>query len=117
MKAISNSHYQEHHHNAVPINRHEALFNIGRKKAAEVSRRQFPLVLAWATTIHKVQGLILDQIVVDMKGKAFITMLLLVELSLCRVSSSRISTHTASKSSIRNGKTGITECPTSSAYS
>lgn len=36
-----------------------------------MSRRQFPLVLAWATTIHKVQGLTLDQIVVDMKGQAF----------------------------------------------
>ncbi len=29
------------------------------------------MVLAWATTIHKVQGLTLDQIVVDMKGQAF----------------------------------------------
>lgn len=35
-----------------------------------MSRRQFPLVLAWATTIHKVQGLTLYQIV-DMKGKVF----------------------------------------------
>ena len=47
------------------------MFNIGRNKAAEVTRRQFPLVLAWATTIHKVQGLTTDQIVVDMKGQAF----------------------------------------------
>ena len=70
--AISHSHYRSQHPCAVPISRHEAVFNIGRNKAAEVSRRQFPLVLAWAT-IHKVQGLTLDQIVVDMKGQAFNT--------------------------------------------
>ena len=73
LKAISHSHYQEQHPNAVPISRHEVVFNIGRNKSAEVSRRQFPLVLAWATTIHKVQSLTLDQIVVDMEGKVFNT--------------------------------------------
>lgn len=43
------------------------MFNIRRNTAAEVSWRQFPL----ATTIHKVQGLNLDQIIVDMKGRGF----------------------------------------------
>lgn len=40
------------------------------KKGAEVTRYQFPLTLAFATTIHKVQGLTLDSIVVDMEGSS-----------------------------------------------
>ena len=32
---------------------------------------QFPLTLAWTTTIHTVQGLTLDERVVDMKGGRF----------------------------------------------
>ena len=70
-KAIAQSQYRSQHPEAVPIIRHEAVFCIGKNKAAEVSRRQFPLVLAWATTIHNIQGLTMDQIVVDMVGKVF----------------------------------------------
>ena len=36
------------------------------KQSLQATRKQFPLTLAWAVTIHKCQGLTLPQIVVDM---------------------------------------------------
>ena len=53
---------------AVPIFQSEATFHLGRKnsKSFQATRRQFPLTLAWAVTIHKCQSLTLSKVTVDM---------------------------------------------------
>ena len=43
------------------------MFPVNRaKQSLQATRKQFPLTLAWAVTIHKCQGLTLPEIVVDM---------------------------------------------------
>ena len=69
VSACQRSRFKHYCPDSVPISRIQASFPIGGKRTCEGTRIQFPLVLSWAVTIHKVQGLTLGNIVVDMDKK------------------------------------------------
>ena len=56
---------------AVPIFRDEVRVSISSRGGNYVSRLQFPLRLAWACTIHKIQGMTLQCAVVSFQGRFF----------------------------------------------
>ena len=66
-EAKSKSLYKHINSKALPICKTQAFFPVNGKTSFQASQiQQFPLVLAWAITIHKCQGLTLPEIAVDM---------------------------------------------------
>ena len=81
--AIEHSMFRNIDKYAVPIKKVQATFPVnGKTSSCQGSRIQFPLYLSWAVSIHKCQGLTLDEIVVDMsrdkgpyqKGQAYVAL-------------------------------------------
>ena len=73
---VMRSSYLGRQNSWVPIEKCETEISIKKGSVSpSIKRTQFPLTLAWASTVHKVQGLNLEQCVIDFdlrKQKSFV---------------------------------------------
>ena len=56
--------FPQDQYDSVPIPAIDIKLQLGKHSKVHATRHQFPLTLAWATTIHKVQGETLSEIVI-----------------------------------------------------
>jgi hypothetical protein len=55
---------------STPVERTEASFSLSKtKKNVSATRKQFPIRLCWACTVHKIQGQSLDEVFVSFEGR------------------------------------------------
>ena len=106
VKACQSSQYRAVYPGFVPVSKVEVVFLAKGKRDAEITRLRFPLTLSWATTMHKVQGLTLDIIVVDMRVTRFTAGQIFVALSgvktLCGLHIVNFNAETIKKSTLVN---------------
>lgn len=55
----------------VPITVTTSRFSLGSESTVVINRTHYPLTLAWAATIHKVQGQTLEQVSLSFEGARF----------------------------------------------
>ena len=72
----------DHIPNPYPVQRVKSKFML--MKTFYVYRKQFPLILVYAVTIHKCQGLSLDSAIIDLSSKVFSPGMAYVALSRVR---------------------------------